>query len=371
MGRALISGYGIAGASVAHWLVRAGWEVTVVERAASARSSGAPVDVRGDAVGALRAMGCYDELRSLSTGVTDVEFVDRAGRRIGGMAVEPSAATGDFEIARQDLAQGLERAAMGAEVRWGEHIVEVDQDPDGVEATLAGGGRLRADLLIVAEGLHSPLRRAVVDPEEAGIDFLGLWIATLRCPIPGGERTVRVYNEPGRSVATHPAGGHPGAALMLRDRPRPDLDLRDPGDQKAFLREAFSGGGWLVPDILEAMAGAGDLYFDAVSRVRLRRWWRGRVVLLGDAASSVTIFGDGSSMAIAGARELAQALEGHAGVAQALAAYERAQRHRVEPRQRQVGLAARFLVPASGPGLAARNVLVRAAGLLPRRRGPA
>ena len=58
------------------------------------------------------------------------------------------------------------------------------------------------------------------------------------------------------------------------------------------------------------MAGAGhsgarsradDLYFDAVIRARVRRWWSGRIVLLGDAASSVTIFGDGSSMAIVGA----------------------------------------------------------------------
>src|SRR5262249_51104370 len=92
MRRALISGNGIAGASIAYWLVRAGWEVTIVERAAALRSSG-PVDVRGDAVAALRAMGCYEELRALSTAATDVEFVARpgrpAGRRFRHRAVQP------------------------------------------------------------------------------------------------------------------------------------------------------------------------------------------------------------------------------------------------------------------------------------------
>ena len=367
--RALISGYGIAGASIAYWLVRAGWEVTVVERAAALRSSGAPVDVRGDAVAALRAMGCYEELRALSTGATDVEFVDRAGRRIGGFAIEPSSATGDFEIWRHDLAQALARAAAGAQVLWADSIVEARQEGDGVDAVLASGARLRSDVLIAADGLHSAMRRLVVDTEDTVVTPLGMWIATLRCPVAAADDfTVRVYNEPGRMVAVHPAGGHPGAALMLRDTPREHWDMRDPDDQKAFLASAFAGAGWLVPSILEYLARTDDLYFDAVSRVRVSRWWSNRVVLLGDAASSVTIFGDGSSMAIAGAWELAKALERHADVADAFDAYERSQRRRVEPRQRRVQLAAHFLVPASRLGLTARNALLRATDVHRRRR---
>jgi len=368
MRRALISGNGIAGASIAYWLVRAGWEVTIVERAAALRSSG-PVDVRGDAVAALRAMGCYEELRALSTGATDVEFVDRAGRRVGGFAIEPSSRTGDFEIARQDLAQGLARAAAGAQILWGNSIVEARQDHDGVDALLASGARLRSDVVIAADGLHSAMRQLVVGPEDSVVAPLGMWIATLPCPIAAGDGvTVRVYNEPGRMASLHPAGGHPGAALMLRDKPREDWDMHDPHDQKAFLASAFAGAGWLVPSILECAARTDDLYFDAVSRVRVSRWWNGRIVLLGDAASSVTIFGDGSSMAIAGAWELARALERHADVADAFDAYERAHRRRVEPRQRRVQLAAHFLVPASRPGLTARNAFLRATDVRRRRR---
>ena len=367
--RALISGYGIAGASIAYWLVRAGWEVTVVERAAAVRSSGAPVDVRGDAVAALRAMGCYEELRALSTGTTDVEFVDRAGRRIGRFAIEPSSGTGDFEIARQDLAGGLARAAAGARILWADTIVEARQDGDGVDAVLAGGARLRADVLIAPDGPHSAMRRLVVDREDAVVTPLGMWIATVPCPVAAGDDlTVRVYNEPGRLVAVHPAGGHPGAALMLRDAPREHGDIRDPDGQKAFLARAFAGAGWLVPSILEYLERTDDLYFDAVSRVRVSRWSSNRVVLLGDAASSVTIFGDGSSMAIAGAWELAKALERHADVTGAFDAYERAQRRRVEARQRLVQLAAHFLVPASRPDLTARNAFLRATDVRRRRR---
>lgn len=367
--RALISGYGIAGASIAYWLVRAGWEVTVVEPAAAVRSSGAPVDVRGDAVAALRAMGCYEELRALSTGATDVEFVNRAGRRVGGFALEPSSGTGDFEIWRHDLAEGLARAAAGAQILWADSIVEARQACDGVDAVLASGARLRSDVLIAADGLHSAMRRLVMDREDSVVTPLGMWIATLPCPVAAADDlTVRVYNEPGSMAAVRTAGGRSGAALMLRDRPREHWDIRDPADQKAFLASAFAGAGWLVPSILEYLERTDDLYFDAVSRVRVSRWWSNRVVLLGDAASSVTIFGDGSSMAIAGAWELAKALERHADVADAFDAYERAQRRRVEPRQRRVQLAAHFLVPASRPGLTARNAFLRATDVRRRRR---
>ena len=41
----LISGAGIAGAILAFWLSRSGWNVSIVERAAETRSSGSPVDV--------------------------------------------------------------------------------------------------------------------------------------------------------------------------------------------------------------------------------------------------------------------------------------------------------------------------------------
>lgn len=91
-----------------------------------------------------------------------------------------------------------------------------------------------------------------------------------------------------------------------------------------FLAGEFAGWEWQVPDILAHVARADDLYFDAVIRVWVRRWWSGRIVLLGDAASSVTIFGDGSSMAIVGAWQLATALERHAEVGAAFVAYERA-----------------------------------------------
>ncbi len=69
-----------------------------------------PGCVRGDAVAALRAMGCYEELRTLSTGATDVDFVDRAGRRVGGFAIEPSSSSQQLDLSRRGPDQAKRHA---------------------------------------------------------------------------------------------------------------------------------------------------------------------------------------------------------------------------------------------------------------------
>ena len=57
----LISGAGIAGPALAHWLSRFGFSVTVVERAPSLRSGGQAVDFRGEVhFSVLRRMGVLD-----------------------------------------------------------------------------------------------------------------------------------------------------------------------------------------------------------------------------------------------------------------------------------------------------------------------
>jgi 2-polyprenyl-6-methoxyphenol hydroxylase-like FAD-dependent oxidoreductase len=117
----------------------------------------------------------------------------------------------------------------------------------------------------------------------------------------------------------------------------------------------FADGSWRVPELLQRFHAAGDLYFDSVSQMRVRPWWRGRVALVGDAASCMSLFGDGSSLAMAGAFTLAEELA--ASPSDHRLAYRRYEaRHRtlVDPRQRNIAREAscssRRRGPASRPG---------------------
>jgi len=120
-----------------------------------------------------------------------------------------------------------------------------------------------------------------------------------------------------------------------------------------LLAEALAGEGWEVPRLLEKMHTAPDLYFDAVSQVRMERWSHGRTVLLGDAGYCPALLtGQGSTLAMMGAYILAGELKVALGDHKlAFPQYEQVFRPVVTQEQKKVGATARFLVPATPLGL--------------------
>jgi 2-polyprenyl-6-methoxyphenol hydroxylase-like FAD-dependent oxidoreductase len=370
----LISGAGVAGATLAYWLTRHGFDVTVVERAAGQRSSGNPVDVKGPAVAVAEKMGIMPRLRAAASGVSQMTFVNSAGRavaRMGLAAFQGGAGDLEVEIPRAELAAILLDAARAdVEFLWGDMITGLQARADGVDASFGLAPPRRFDLVVGADGLHSAVRRLTFGPDEGFTRHMGMYVATLRVGQPlGTDREVIIYNTPGRAVSVHPTQGHAIAAFIFRRAAVPGFDHRDLDLHKRLVAEAFAGAGWRVPDLLGELQASDDLYFDAVSQVRLPRWSRGRVAVVGDAASCLSLFGDGSTLAMAGAytlaRQLAEWPPGDVGGPQpALGRYEAAHRAVVEPKLNGYRLGAAMLLPATRAGIITRNALARATPVL-------
>ena len=104
-----------------------------------------------------------------------------------------------------------------------------------------------------------------------------------------------------------------------------------------------------------------------MSRVRTDRWSNGRIALVGDAATCVSLFGDGSSLAIAGAATLATEL-GRSDHRAAFDRYEAVHRTLVGPKQRNLAIAAGLLVPATRAGIVARDTAMRLMSVVGARR---
>jgi 2-polyprenyl-6-methoxyphenol hydroxylase-like FAD-dependent oxidoreductase len=382
----LISGAGIAGPTLAYWLARHRFRPTVVEHTTSARSSGSPVDVRGQAVAVAEQMGVMPAIRQAGTEVTAMSFVNATGRRVGRInlqALQQAAGSREVELPRGDLASILYQASRDhAEFLFDDSIVALDQDEHGVAVTFERAHPRRFDLVLGADGLHSAVRRLAFGPESDFVQHLGLYVATVRLDGRDGliepRREVVMHNTPGRAVAIHPSRGDALAFFAFRHPAVPDFDHRDTSQHKRLLAAAFADGAWRVPELLERVLVADDLYFDSVSQVRVCPWWHGRVALVGDAASCVSLFGDGSSLAMAGAFTLAEELGASPGDHRlAFRRYEARHRTLVDPRQRNIPRAASLLIPATRPGILARNLATRlwpvgaAAGWLRRRFGAA
>ncbi|MFI6302812.1 FAD-dependent oxidoreductase [Amycolatopsis thailandensis] len=358
MGNVLICGAGVAGSTLAYWLARNGLKVTVVERAQGMRSSGNPVDVRGPALPVVEAMGLAGRLRDVATRTKRVRLLDADGHRVATVGL-PAAKGDEFEIPRSDLVTVLYEAARGeAEFLFDDTVAELCQDEFGVDVTFDRAAPRRFDYVIGADGLHSAVRRLTFGPERAFVRPTGIYVATTSFGEPVDHpEDVLLHNTPGRLVAIHPSRDEGGVAFIFRAR-LDGVDHRDTERHKQIVATTYDDVGWRVPALLQHLRDAEDVFFDAVSVVDLPSWSRGRIALVGDAASCVSLLGEGSSLAIAGAHTLATALA--AAPSAGFGWYEVEHRARVVPKQRAVKLTAAMLVPKTKAGLRIRNLAARA-----------
>ncbi|MBB3691809.1 tryptophan-rich sensory protein [Sphingomonas sp. BK580] len=355
--KVLITGASVAGNTVAWWLERAGFDVTVVERAPAFRDGGQNVDVRGVGRAVMRQMGLEEAALAQGTGEEGTAWVEADGRIAAQFLTDDlgrDGPTAEMEILRGDLASLLyDGARERARYRFDDHVVAIDQDEEAAEVSFAGGTRERYDAVIVAEGVGSATRELVF-PGENRPRWMDMTIAYFTIPrAADDDRLWRWYHAPGgRSVSLRP-DRHGTTRAMLTVQKPPEGEQEWDGDrQKAWLAETFADAGWQAPRVLAGMRDTADFYLDVLRQVRMERWSSGRVALCGDSAWCVTPLGGvGTTLAVTGARVLAGELTRARDVPAALAAYERAMRPMVEKAQGVPKLAPRLANPHSRLGI--------------------
>ncbi|MEU4657366.1 FAD-dependent monooxygenase [Streptomyces sp. NPDC023723] len=369
----LISGASVAGPALAYWLHRAGFAVTVVEKATAPRAGGYPVDVRGTATEVVRRMGILPRLRDAHIDVRRCTFLDAGGGVIA--SVTPSAVAGgvagqDLEVRRGDLTASLYAAVRDdVEFLFGDRVDTLDQSQGAADVTFRSGRRRTFDLVVGADGMHSATREALFGPEERFHRYLGHCFALFTMPNTAGlSHELMMWNTPGRAAALYAVGDRDELhAFLTFHRPHQPVDvLRDPDAQRDLVATTFADAGWEVPGMLDAMRDADDLFFDTAGQIRMPHWSSGRTALVGDAAYAPSFLtGQGTSLALVGAYMLADALATHRDHTAAFAACERGLREFVAMNQALVDNGGATLFPTTERALKRRNTMLRGLVTLP------
>ena len=303
-------------------LARAGAKVTVLEKVPASRPVGAGIGLAENGLAVLEALLGAGALDGHSCVVGEARIVDGAGRSVfrpGGRA--PRVAM----IRRSDL-QACLAAALEAEprvtVRYGAELVAARAD--GTCAVRAGAGDelLRAELVIGADGVHSAVRAA----GDFGARLTRTGISYLRgLTGPGHARGEEAWTAvglfgsfavPGGTYFYASANGAARAAVAARD-----LD---------GWRDVVAAAYPAAAPLLAGLRSWDQLIVNEVVRVDCRRFFAGRLVLVGDAAHAMAPnLGQGANSALTDAAVLADALRGARELPEALAAYDRRRRKAV------------------------------------------
>ncbi|RKN38149.1 FAD-dependent oxidoreductase [Streptomyces hoynatensis] len=341
--RVVVVGGGVAGAASAVALRRIGAEVTVYEAYEDpAGPVGSFVSLAVNALRGLDALGCLPAVQRAGFPVERQRMWSGGGKLLGDVPRgrpegEPLRSV---TLLRADLVRVLRAEARraGARIVTGRRLTSFTGEPT------AG-----ADLLIGADGLWSAVRRAV-DPAAPEPAYAGLYgVAGVSREAPGQAPAESAFHMIfGRRGAfihlPRPDGTVWWSAQIAAAAPPPDLAEVDAARLAALFRTEER-----AVEVLRAAEGKlTSTLFHVLPR--LPRRYRGRMVLIGDAAHPVGA-GQGAAMAIEDAVVLARQLHRTGEVAAALAAWD-------QEREARLGKMARA---------AARNREAKTAGPLASR----
>ena len=333
-----VIGGGIGGLTAAVCLLQAGLEVDVYEQASELSEVGAGIQVSPNASRILHGVGLADELAGM--GVRPLAWHQRRwddGRTLLrtslGDAIVDAFGYPHYQMHRADLLAALLGAIPPARIHAGRRFVGLGEVGDRVEARFASGDRIRADVLIGADGIHSTVREVLFGPLAP--HFTGC--VAYRGLVPA-EKLKELELEVSSTLFMGP-GGHfihyfvqserlvNFVAIVDRDTWTREswTDRGEPADALA----AFAG--W-HPQVRSVLGAVDETFVWALfDRPPLERWTRGRVTLLGDACHAMLPFmAQGAAQAIEDGAALSACLarRGDIGVPEALELYERVRRPR-------------------------------------------
>ncbi|WP_421106590.1 FAD-dependent monooxygenase [Streptomyces sp. NEAU-S77] len=312
----LISGGGIAGPVLAHWLHRHGFETTIVERAPGPRPGGQAVDIRGVGLDVIERMGLLEQAQRVRTRMRGMSILDPDGHEVD-RSTEATFSSGrldsdDIELLRDDLVRMVhERTRADTEYLFGDSITALDQDTTGVRVDFAHGASRTFGLVIGADGLHSTVRRLAFGPEDRFAHHLGSYLSVF-----GADNFLALDHwqiwlrdgDVGFGIMPVRDNTELRIAFGFQSPPLPH-DRRDNGTLRRLIVDKLASLRWEGSRLAAAAEEAPDFYCDAMAQIRMDHWSRGRVALLGDAGYCPSpLSGQGTSLALAGAYVLADCL---------------------------------------------------------------
>lgn len=301
--KVLIIGGGIGGLATAIALRRAGIAVDLVEIKREWKVYHVGIIVQGNFIRAMAALGIADKAIAAGFPYSGVRFQTIHGQTVAEIPGVPMAGPHyptDLGMGRPALHRILSEAALqaGTNARLGVTFSDIQQNDDNVTVSFTDGARGEYDLVVGADGVHSKTRRAIFGDEyQPQFTGQGVWRYNVRRPAELDKAVLCVGLEGGKCGAI-PLTQDTAYVLLVQAEPG---NPHHPEDRLAdIFRERLAACTGMMAELREQITDSSLVIYRPLEALLMPApWYRGRVLLIGDAAHATTPhLGQGAAQAV-------------------------------------------------------------------------
>ncbi|MDO7245079.1 FAD-dependent urate hydroxylase HpxO [Acinetobacter pittii] len=310
----VIIGAGMGGLTTGIALKKFGHQVHIFEQTEKILPVGAAISLWSNGVKCLNYLGLTDKIAKLGGQMDDLAYVDGlTGDVMTQFSLLPlieEVGQRPYPVARADLQNMLMDEFGRDQIYLGKKMVSLEDKADSVEVHFADGSSTQADLLIGADGTHSLTRTYVlgqqVQRRYAGyVNWNGL-VEISEDLAPAQQWTT--YVGEGKRASLMPVAD--GKFYFFLDVPLPAGLDNNRDEYKKLLKQYFVDWCQPVQQLIERLDPQKTNRVEIHDIEPFTQFYKGRVVILGDAAHSTTPdIGQGGCQAMEDAIYLARSLQ--------------------------------------------------------------
>jgi 2-polyprenyl-6-methoxyphenol hydroxylase-like FAD-dependent oxidoreductase len=312
--KAIIIGGGIGGLTTAIALQQQGIDFQVYEAAPELKPVGAGIVMASNAMQIFQRLGIEKKIQAAGLEVQQAFGVDEKFNVISGLDVKgkvaPRYGIGSYAIHRGRLQQTLLSEIDSAKVHLNKRLESVQQTDTKVIVRFEDDTFVEGDIVIGADGIKSAVRKSIFGELTLRYSGQTCWRGMAKFSLPDSKK--------GNSYEMW--GPQKGLRFGFVPTAQDEVYFfttyfteqggRDSGASKEKLLNLYSVFGDLPRQIMEATPEENIIRSDIHDLSPIQQWWKGRVVLSGDAAHARTPnLGQGGCQAVEDALVLAKCLK--------------------------------------------------------------
>jgi 2-polyprenyl-6-methoxyphenol hydroxylase-like FAD-dependent oxidoreductase len=320
----VIIGAGIAGLSAAIALKNIGIDALVVEASKIIRPVGAGLSLAANAIEALRHLKISEEVIKNGRELESFTLFDKYGKVIKKVNTQPTNSKTiirNFTIHRAKLHEVLLSKISPENILTGQRSISMSETADGIQIIMEDGTILLTKYLIVAEGIHSPLRKAITSDANVRYSGYTCWRGIVDNSELNINETSETWGKEGR-FGIVPLANNQIYWFACKNTREQNSDFKN-----YTLNDLLNNFKDYHPPIIKIIKTTcpGSLIWGDICDIEpLQKFAYGNTLLIGDAAHATTPnMGQGACMAIEDAVILANCLTQNSRVSEAFRSFEK------------------------------------------------